>query len=50
MESAGDVIKKVGQGRDAISKLIEQALALEFEDAKAAGALGSQRSSQNAEF
>ncbi len=40
MESAGDIIKNVGRGRDAISKLIEQALTLEFEDAKAAGALG----------
>ena len=40
MESAGDIIKRVGQRPDAISKLIEQALALEFEGAKAAGALG----------
>ena len=40
MENAGDIIKYVGHGRDAVNRLIQEALALEFEDAKAAGALG----------
>lgn len=40
MENAGDIIKHVGHGSDAVNKLIQEALALEFEDAKVAGALG----------
>lgn len=40
MENAGEIIKHVTRGRNAVSKLIQEALALEFEEAKAAGALG----------
>lgn len=40
MENAGEIIRHVAQGRDAVSRLIQQALVLEFEEAKAAGALG----------